>query len=230
MTENKKIRNASPTSLGNIKFKSTIEKTVYKTLIELGITPNYEGLTYTLSPHVRPCVTPYYTRRTNRSTHLKELSLDMSPISAITYTPDFTFELNGIFVIIEVKGFVNDVFPVKRNLFRKYLEGANTPTMFFEIRSKKELMKAIEIVRMESKTITNIRQLISSLPEKDIPVANKMLNERDFKALEHFVYLDILKIEKSRGKKEERFANIDLGNLHTLLTSLTDITIHEDIV
>lgn len=230
MTVNKKIRNAAPTSLGNINFKSTIERTVYKTLIELGITPQYEGLTYTLSPSVRPSVTPYYTRRVNRKTHLKELSLDMSPISSITYTPDFTFELNGIFVIIEVKGFVNDVFPVKRNLFRKYLESANTPTMFFEIRSKKELMKAIEIVKMESNLITKIRQLISRLPDKDVPAANRMLNERDFKSLEHFVYLDILKIEKSRQKGEERFANIDLDSLYSLLTSLTEITIHEDIV
>lgn len=230
MTENKKIRNTAPTSLGNIQFKSTIEKTVYKTLIELGIEPKYEGLTYTLSPCIRPNVVPYYTRRADRKTKLKELTLDMSPISSITYTPDFTFELNGIFVIIEVKGFVNDVFPVKRNLFRKYLEGTNRPTMFFEIRSKKELLKAIEIVKMESKQISNIRSLITKLPEKDVPAANRMLEERSFEALEHFVYLDILKIEKSRGKGEERFADIDLESLYSLLTSLTEITIHENIV
>lgn len=229
MAENKKIRNASPTSFDNLNFKSTIEKTIYKALVEQGINPQYEAVTYVLSPSVRPYLVPYYTRRRDRITKVNKLTLEMSPISEITYTPDFTFELNGIFVILEVKGWTNDIFPVKRNLFRKYLESTNRPTMFFEIRSKRELLRALEIVKMENNQITKIRQLIAKLPEKDIPVANRMLEERDFKSLEHLVHLDTLKIEKSREKQEERFAHIDLDSLYNLLTTLTDITIHEDI-
>jgi hypothetical protein len=229
MTENKKIRNASPTSFDNINFKSTIERTIYKALIEQGINPQYEAITYVLSKGIRPYKVPYYTRRKGRATKLYKLTLDMSPVSEITYTPDFTFELNGVFVILEVKGWVNDIFPVKRNLFRKYLEGLDKPIMFFEIRSKRELLRALEIVRMETKQISDIRKLCAKLPEKDVSVANRMLEERDFKSLGHLVYLDILKIEKSRRKQEERYANIDLDSLYLLMTKLTDITIREDI-
>lgn len=229
MAGNKKIKNASPTSFGNIKFKSTLEKTIYRALIELGISPDYEKVTYTLSPSVRPQVTPYYTRRVSRKTHSADLKLDMSPIDPITYTPDFTFTLNGIFVIIEAKGFVNDVFPFKRNLFRKYLETVSTPTMFFEVRSRRELIKAVEIVKMESKQISTIRSLIPKLPAKDIPVANRMLDERDFQSLEHLVHLDTVKIEKSLRKQEDKYKDIDLDSLYVLMSTLTDITIHEDI-
>lgn len=229
MPENRKIKNASPTSFCNVNFKSTIEKTIYKSLIEQGISPNYEGVTYVLSPKTRPCHTPYYTRRKDRKTKLYALKLEMSPIEEITYTPDFTFELNGIFVVLEVKGWVNDVFPVKRNLFRKYLESLDKPVMFFEVRSKKELLRALEIVKMETKQISDIRKLCAKLPEKDISAANRMLEERDFKSLEHFVYLDILKIEKSRQKLENKYADIDLDSLYLLMTKLTDITIREDI-
>ena len=228
--KNKKIKNASPTSFNNIEFKSTIERTIYKTLIDLGINPVYEGLTYVLSPSIRPCKVPYYTRRTNRKTHLKELTLDMSPVESITYTPDFTFTLNNIFVIIEVKGYVNDVFPVKRNLFRKYLENLDSPTMFFEVRSTKELLKAIEKVKMETTVVGKIRQLISKLPTKDIPAANKLLEERDFSNIEKIVYTDILRIEKSRNNKEETYKDIDLPSLYSLMTMLTDITIHESTI
>lgn len=226
--QNKKIKNATPVDFQNLHFKSTIERTIYKALIQQGIVPLYEGFTYTLSPDIRPKNTPYYTRRKvkNQGT---ALCLEMSPIDSITYTPDFTFVLNGIFVIIEVKGFVNDTFPIKRNLFRKYLENEETPTMYFEVRSKKELLRALEIVKMETPQIQKIRKLISKLPEKDIPACNKCLDKRDFIGMQSIVDHTIRRIEKDREKEEQKYTDIDLDSLYILQAELTAITIREDL-
>lgn len=138
---NRKIANATPTEYKGISFKSLIEARIYKALLEVGITPEYEKYTYVLSPKAKTTV-PFYNRTPKKGFHLINRN-----VSAITYTPDFTFTLNGLFVIIEVKGRENDVFPFKRNLFRKLLETFDYPVMFFEIRSKKELMQSLEVIK-----------------------------------------------------------------------------------
>lgn len=228
MHDNKKIKNATPVDFDSIHFKSTIERTIYKALIEQGITPQYEDFTYTLSPRQRPKNALYYARRKEKGKF--KLSLDMSPISPITYTPDFIFTLNDILVIIEVKGFINDVFPVKRNLFRKFLEYYNeSPVMYFEVRSKKELLRALDIVKTETPQIQRIRSLIPKLFEKDIPICYKYLEKRDFVNLQQIVDSSIRKIEKDRMKEEQRYVEMDLDSLYILQSELTTLTIHEDI-
>lgn len=207
--ENKKIKNATKTTDSGIIFKSSIEARLYNVLVDEGFQPLYEGKTFVLSPKVRPTV-PFYNRVK------KLLALDMKPIQPITYTPDFTFEYNGILIIIEVKGFENDVFPVKKNLFRKYLETLEQPTMFFEIRTKKELLEALKIIKMESPQIQEIRKLITSLPEKDISVGNKLLEARDWEELQNLVTSAITKVEKSNSKGSSKYSDIDLGALYDL--------------
>jgi len=146
LTKNKKIINATHTESFNINFKSKLEERLYAALLELGIQPAYEEITFTLITKFKPTV-PFY----NYSRRSRELTLDNKMLRSITYTPDFTFTFNNVFVIIEAKGFENDVFPVKRKLFRKYLEDyqktINIPIMFFEVRTKRELLKAIKIVK-----------------------------------------------------------------------------------
>lgn len=223
--ENKKIKNAKKTDFQGIAFKSSLEKLVYNTLLEQGITPAYENNTYTLSDPLKP-TKPFYVR-----THIKGFHFEMRPLSPITYTPDFTFTLNGIFVIIEAKGFENDVFPVKRNLFRKVIEGWDIPVMYFEIRTKRELLQALDIVKMETKELTDIRKLIPKLPDKEYPIAIRLLGERDFVNLEELVNKTIARIEKDRKKdeSEQRYSEIDLDSLYNLVTNISMITIHEDI-
>ena len=203
---NKKIINANPDEYNGIDFKSKAEKKIYEALLEAGIQAEYEACTFVLSPRVRPTV-PFYNRTKAGGFHLIT-----SPISQITYTPDFTFTLNGIFVIIEVKGWENDVFPLKRNLFRKYLETVDYPVMYFEIRSKKELLQSLGIVNMEHRLIQTMRKLIPSLSEKDIPIANKFLANRNFDDLQDLVDSAITKVKKDRKK----YADVDLDNLQTL--------------
>lgn len=214
--ENKKIKNATKTTESGIAFKSETEARIYKALVAEGFDPLYEKVTFTLSEKIRPTV-PFF----NRIKGL--LGLDMKPVQAITYTPDFTFEYNGILIVIEVKGFENDVFPVKRNLFRKHLETLNQPSMFFEVRTKKELLEALRIIRMESPQVQRIRKLIPSLPEKDIPIGNKLLEARNWEELQNLVSSAIVKIERATSKGDDKYANIDLPSLYDLQASIPDI-------
>lgn len=143
MAANKKIRNATPLAYNGIQFKSKLEVTCYKTLREHGFKPLYEGKKFVLWEGFKPTVAFY-----NRSPKKKELVLDTAKIRDITYTPDFTFKVGSTLIIIEVKGIENNVFPVKKKLFRSLLEGIKD-TMYFEIRTKKELVTAIEIIKAQ---------------------------------------------------------------------------------
>lgn len=57
-----------------------------------------------------------------------------------------------------------------------------------------------------------MRKLIPSLSEKDIPIANKLLANRNFDDLQDLVDSAISKVKKDRKK----YADIDLDNLQTL--------------
>lgn len=141
MTVNKKIKNATPLSYKGIEFKSKLEVMCYKTLQEFGFNPLYEEQVFTIWQGFKPTV-PFYNRRKKTKT----LERETVKIKDITYCPDFTFYAGGKLIIIECKGFEDHVFPIKKKLFRGFLEG-HPNTIYFEIRSKKELLKAIEIIQ-----------------------------------------------------------------------------------
>lgn len=140
--ENKKIKGATQEVCNNIKFKSKIEASVYKHLLQAGFNPVYEGMTFTLWGGFKPTV-PYYTMSG------KHNKLNNTKLRDITYTPDFTFMYENKLIIIEVKGFTNDVFPYKFKMFRKILEEkpyANN-TLVFEIFSIKQLKECVKIIK-----------------------------------------------------------------------------------
>ena len=101
----------------------------------------------------------------------------------------------------------------------------NKPVLFFEVRTKKEVLEAIRIIKMESPQIQKIRKLIPSLPEKDIPIGNKLLEIRNWEELHNLVSSAIIKIEKSMDRGEDKYINIDLGSLYELLDAIPDITL-----
>lgn len=146
---NKKIINATPCKFAGITFKSKLEERIYKALKSLGIDAKYEEKTFVLSPKIKATVPAYYR------TKQKGFHKMSDTVLAVTYTPDFTFVLNHIYVIMEAKGKENDVYPLKRNLFRKLLESVQIPVMFFEVHSKKEALEAIKIVKQ-----TDVSKLI----------------------------------------------------------------------
>lgn len=152
MSGNKKIKNATPITYNGIDFKSTLEKRLYIHMLKLGITPLYELNKYVMSEKVVPKV-PFFNRTKRKTFHRI-----MSPIREITYTPDFEFQYGKVWCIIEAKGMENDVFPVKRNLFRKMLETWDNPVMYFEIRTIRELNQAFEYIKEYNETLSKNEQ------------------------------------------------------------------------
>lgn len=143
MSKNKKVIGATPIESNNIKFKSKLESRVYQYLVKEGFNPIYEGMKFILWEGFKPTV-PFFTRNSN-----KEFIPKMSKTIDITYTPDITFVYNGFLIIIEVKGFENDVFGYKFKMFRKILESKEykNNTLLFEIFTLGELKRCIEIIK-----------------------------------------------------------------------------------
>lgn len=158
--KNKKIRNATTCKTNNITFKSQLEKSVYNTLQQSGFNPQYEPETYTLWDGFTP-ITPFYDKESDVQ-HSKRLDsgdknkskilvLKTGKITGIRYTPDFYFKYKKLDVYIETKGFENDVFYIKKKMFRYFLDQKFNSTgqhsIFFEIYTKKQLLQAIQIIK-----------------------------------------------------------------------------------
>lgn len=164
---NKKIRNAVECKSGNLTFKSQLEKSIYNTLSELGFKPQYEPKTYELWNSFTP-ITPFYDKETDNqrtkrlesgdSIKSKMLVLKTGKIIGIRYTPDFYFKYGKLDVFIEAKGIENDVFYIKKKLFRKYLDDNFIKTrqhsIYFEVYTKKQLLQAIEIIKEYEPTLS----------------------------------------------------------------------------
>ena len=154
MIENKKIKNAHPKEYNGIKFRSQLEVTTYKTLIEYGFTPKYEEETFILWDGFIPSV-PFYTKNSfKRKNHNIEVLSpftvkDRRPVQCAVYVPDFTFDYKGKHIIVEVKGFSTDTFKYRFKLFRKSLEYREDKDKLeiWEIFTKKQLLDCIRILK-----------------------------------------------------------------------------------
>lgn len=138
---NKKIRNATEEVYDGIRFKSKLEARAYATLLRAGFKPNYEKLKFTLWEGIKPTV-PFYNRNKK-----KEFVLETKKMVDITYTPDFTFKYKNFLVVIEMKGKENDCFYMKKKMFRKCLESLKEPSIFFEVRTRRELLQTVDIIK-----------------------------------------------------------------------------------
>lgn len=136
---NKKVKNATPVEDQGINFKSKLEKMVYNTLVQHGIKPEYEKHKYVIWEGFKPTV-PLYTRDKKKNHILQDKKL-----INITYTPDFYFEHAGKKIIVEAKGSINDVFPYKFKMFRKYIEQLPDSQSYeiWEVFTKKQLLELI---------------------------------------------------------------------------------------
>lgn len=158
ISKNKKIRNATTCSNGNITFKSKLEKTAYNILEELGLQPKYEPKTFTVFESFVPSV-PFYTKETDkqmekRTKNTKEIKTKLltknnSTVLKISYTPDIYIKYNNLDVWIELKGFCNETYSYRKKLFRKYLEDhyQKGTVIFFEIYSKQQLLNMVQILK-----------------------------------------------------------------------------------
>lgn len=142
MSENKKIKNASPLEYDGISFKSKLEKMAYQTLREHDLPVEYESQKFIIWEGFKPTV-PFY----NKDLKTRMLKLETKKIIDISYTPDFIVRYNGYMVILELKGFENNVYPLKKKIFRKWLETNIPKSIYFEIFTKKQLLQAIDIIK-----------------------------------------------------------------------------------
>ena len=69
-----------------------------------------------------------------------------------------------------------------------------------------------------SSSIERIKRLVTSLPEKDIKLAENFINKRDFESLQELVDSARYKVRKSQSSDNPRpeYASINLGKLSEL--------------
>lgn len=147
---NKKVRNATPNEHNGLKFKSKLEYRFYNLLKDAGYDPGYEKDTFILQPGFYPTL-PSYDVNYNYKTKQRIFGLSRFKVRPITYTPDFTFYIGEILIVIEVKGRENDVFPLKKKLFRKWMEeyyrSSGVKIIYFEVFTKKQMLETIDIIK-----------------------------------------------------------------------------------
>ena len=225
MSENKKILGTRTETKFGINFKSTSESRMYEILKQEGFNVKYEEKTFTLTRSFKPTIA-FYKRKGKKK---PKFVYDMTTVPSITYTPDFTFMYNGLYVIIECKGFENDVYPYKRILFRSYLERLAIPVAFYQVQTIGELRTTINKIKMESGLLASIRKKVVTLPEKDIPIANKYLDARDWESLGEIVASAIKRVNKSRSsnaseRSKEIYKDVDLSAIDELNVLLFQYT------
>lgn len=123
-TKNKKIRNATPTIIDGISFRSKIEAFTYKALKDNNLSFEYEAHKYVIQP---------------KFTYLDE------KIREITWTPDFVGET----FIIECKGWANDAFPNKLKQFKYWLYNNNLTPNIYVVHSQKEVLSCINQIKQQ---------------------------------------------------------------------------------
>lgn len=141
-TTNKKVRNAVSKVYKGIKFRSKLELFTYRKLEEAGIKSLYEEKKYVLMEGFRfeqDSIEPSNKRATKG-----EYINNADKVRDITYTPDFV-DPNGKW-IIEVKGFANDVFPLKWKLFKNYLQKLGDPPVLYLPKNQKQVLETIELI------------------------------------------------------------------------------------
>lgn len=123
MAENKKIKGATVTKVGNITFRSKLEARVAKCLDDHNIKYEYEKTRLLLIPSI------LYNGKLYRAAH---------------YTPDF---ICGNY-IIEVKGYPNDSWSLKRKIIINHLVNNNS-YKFREVKNIKELEEVIKEIKKD---------------------------------------------------------------------------------
>lgn len=143
---NKKILNATPTTLGDIRFRSKIEAMCYTTLLEAGLEPHYEEQKFIL---VECKITPrVWYKHHKRGQPPKFMEECVKPRN-ITYTPDFIVYRGDDVFILEVKGFANDVFYIKKALFISRLEEffPGKRVWYFVLKGSTEIRKCVKLIK-----------------------------------------------------------------------------------
>lgn len=138
--ENRKIKNATKIVVDGITVRSKSEAMMYELLKKTGLKFGYEDYTIIL-------MDSFYPR-----CWINGMKKDCSKMRSITYTPDFVVYGSERLYFIEVKGFPNDTYPIKRKLLMRFLMEKNS--IFFEVHNRKEMENCINIITEYEKSCT----------------------------------------------------------------------------
>ena len=148
-----KFKNQDST-FNDINFKSKLEISCYKKLIEAGFNPEYEKQKFVLFNGFRlPENVTYFTQlKTNNEGKIHTIfKNDTRKIRDITYLPDFYFTYKEYEIYFDTKGKANDVYPLKKKLFLNMLNNIATQTgkkyLFFEPHNVKQIKESILIIQ-----------------------------------------------------------------------------------
>lgn len=152
---NKKIVGAKKTEFDGIRFDSRLELSCYKALKKADLDFKYNNLTFNLLSPFRLEGVHLYDSSNKRRIYGEQLTKSglKRQFIGIKYTPDFVRDVEGEpLIIIETKGFSNDVYPYKKKMFLKSLEKVYKKTgrevYFFEPKNLKEINRSIEIIKL----------------------------------------------------------------------------------
>lgn len=123
---NRKIKNATTTIYKGIRYRSKLEVSFAKFFEKEKIKAEYEPFKLVLLPSFR---------------------YNGEAIRAITYTPDFIIDYCGKKFIIEVKGFPNDSYKIKKKLILKYLLDTHSIYTFYEVKTLTTLRKILQEIK-----------------------------------------------------------------------------------
>lgn len=148
-----KFKNQNST-FNDINFKSKLEISCYKKLIEAGFNPEYEKQKFVLFNGFRlPENVAYFTQlKTNNEGKIHTIfKNDTRKIRDITYLPDFYFTYKEYEIYFDTKGKANDVYPLKKKLFLNMLNNISIQTgkkyLFFEPHNVKQIKESILIIQ-----------------------------------------------------------------------------------
>ena len=147
---NKKIKNATPLESDGILFKSKQEKKAFDIFKASGLLPEYEKYTFNIFSGFYPTV-ECYDLHYDRKLKQRIWGLSKNKIQDITYTPDFVIMYHDIIFVVEIKGRENDVFPLKKKMFRKWMEEFYNTTgkrmIYFELYNKEQVYLCVDIIK-----------------------------------------------------------------------------------
>jgi len=122
--ENKKIKNATPTTYKGVQYRSKLEVRFAMMLDAEKIPFAYEEETWVVL---------------DKQTYMGKT------IRCVTYTPDFIIGN----VVVEIKGFRNDVFPLKRKLIIKFINDNRPDTIFIEAKTVADMRAAVDVIKQQ---------------------------------------------------------------------------------
>ena len=147
---NKRIRGAKSITYNNIVFKSVLECSCYKHLLNSGLQFSYESEKVLLWKGIKlNKVSLYAPKKIRIGKYNKNLERQTRALVDMTYTPDFVVIKGDYKIYFDVKGKENDIYPIKKKLFLKILESRNDgyKYIFFEPHSVKQMLEAIDIIK-----------------------------------------------------------------------------------